>query len=765
MKKITILCILLLCVVTDTMAQKTVTVSGIVSDSNKEPLIGVNIIVKDVPGLGAITDINGKYTIKVEPYNRLVFSYIGYKTQEVLIKEQRSVNIKMEEDVATTIDEVVITGTGAQRKLVQTGAITTVDMEHLMANPSSSVVNALAGNVAGVLARQTSGQPGQNVSEFWIRGISTFGAGTGASLRPLYAELVRKHKDEGLSFRNVVIFNLYEYYPLASEGAGSSFSQLNDLFLSQIDIDKQNVFTIDGTIPQEAVIEYCRLYEQRIQTFGGIDIVLMGIGREGNIAMNEPGSSLSSPTRLILIDSTSRAEAAHNLGVDNLPPCSITMGVATIMAARKIYLLAWGDDKADIIKKAVEDKVSDTLPASYLQMHNNANVCIDLAAASHLTRIQRPWLVTNCEWNDKLIRSAIVWLCMRVKKPILKLTNKDYNENGLSELLALYGSAYNVNIKIFNDLQHTITGWPGGKPNADDTYRPERAKPFPKRVVVFSPHPDDDVISMGGTLRRLVQQGHEVHVAYETSGNIAVGDEEVVRFMHFINGFNQLFDENSNETIKNKYAEIKKFLAAKKEGDMDSRDILTIKGLIRRGEARTASTYNQIPLNRVHFLDLPFYETGKIEKNPISEADVEIVLQLLRDVKPHQIYVAGDLADPHGTHRVCTDAVLAAIDIEKEAGAEWLKDCRIWMYRGAWAEWEIENIEMAVPFSPEELRAKRNSILKHQSQMESAPFLGNDERLFWQRSEDRNRGTAALYDQLGLACYEAMEAFVEYVPL
>ena len=300
---------------------------------------------------------------------------------------------------------------------------------------------------------------------------------------------------------------------------------------------------------------------------------------------------------------------------------------------------------------------------------------------------------------------------------------------------------------------------------ADDTYRPERAKPFPKRVVIFSPHPDDDVISMGGTLRRLVQQGHEVHVAYETSGNIAVGDEEVVRFMHFINGFNQLFDDNSNETIKNKYAEIKKFLAAKKEGDMDTRDILTIKGLIRRGEARTACTFNQVPLSRCHFLDLPFYETGKIEKNPISEADVEIVLKLLREVKPHQIFVAGDLADPHGTHRVCTDAVLAAIDIEKEAGAEWLKDCRTWMYRGAWAEWEIENIEMAVPFSPEELRAKRNSILKHQSQMESAPFLGNDERLFWQRSEDRNRGTAALYDQLGLACYEAMEAFVEYVPL
>ena len=592
----------------------------------------------------------------------------------------------------------------------------------------------------------------------------TIAIGTGASLRPLFTELIRKHKDEGVSFRNVVFFNLYEYYPL-TEGAGSSFSHLNKLFLSQIDIDRQNILTMDGSIPQEAIIEHCRLYEQRIQTFGGLDMVIMGIGREGNIGMNEPGSHASSTTRLILIDATSRSEAAHNIGVDNLPPCSITMGINTIMGARKVYMLAWGEDKADIIRSAVEDKVSDTLPASYLQLHANTSVCVDLAAAAHLTRIQRPWLVTSCEWNDKLVRSAIVWLCTTLNKPILKLTNKDYNENGLSELLALYGSAYNANIKVFNDLQHTITGWPGGKPNADDTYRPERAKPFPKRVVVFSPHPDDDVISMGGTLRRLVQQGHEVHVAYETSGNIAVGDEEVVRFMHFINGFNQLFENSEDKVISDKYAEIKQFFSTKKEGDMDTRDILTIKGLIRRGEARTACTFNRIPLSRCHFLDLPFYETGKIEKNPISEADVEIVLNLLREVKPHQIYVAGDLADPHGTHRVCTDAVFAAIDEEKNAGAEWLKDCRIWMYRGAWAEWEIENIEMAVPLSPEELRAKRNSILKHQSQMESAPFLGNDERLFWQRSEDRNRGTASLYDQLGLACYEAMEAFVEYKPI
>ena len=592
----------------------------------------------------------------------------------------------------------------------------------------------------------------------------TIAIGTGASLRPLFTELIRKHKDEGVSFRNVVFFNLYEYYPL-TEGAGSSFSHLNKLFLSQIDIDRQNIFTMDGSIPQEAIIEHCRLYEQRIQTFGGLDMVIMGIGREGNIGMNEPGSHASSTTRLILIDATSRSEAAHNIGVDNLPPCSITMGINTIMGARKVYMLAWGEDKADIIRSAVEDKVSDTLPASYLQLHANTSVCVDLAAAAHLTRIQRPWLVTSCEWNDKLVRSAIVWLCTTLNKPILKLTNKDYNENGLSELLALYGSAYNANIKVFNDLQHTITGWPGGKPNADDTYRPERAKPFPKRVVVFSPHPDDDVISMGGTLRRLVQQGHEVHVAYETSGNIAVGDEEVVRFMHFINGFNQLFENSEDKVISDKYAEIKQFFSTKKEGDMDTRDILTIKGLIRRGEARTACTFNRIPLSRCHFLDLPFYETGKIEKNPISEAVVEIVVNLLREVKPHQSYVAGDLADPHGTHRVCTDAVFAAIDEEKNAGAEWLKDCRIWMFRGAWAEWEIENIEMAVPLSPEELRAKRNSILKHQSQMESAPFLGNDERLFWQRSEDRNRGTASLYDQLGLACYEAMEAFVEYKPI
>ena len=588
----------------------------------------------------------------------------------------------------------------------------------------------------------------------------------GNSPRNVYSALIRIHKEEGLSFRNVIIFNLYEYYPLTSDAINSNLNALKEMFLDHVDVDKQNIFSPDGTIPKDTIFEYCRLYEQRIESFGGLDAVLLGIGRVGNIGFNEPGSRLNSTTRLILLDNDSRNEASKMFGsIESTPISSITMGVSTILAAKKIYLMAWGEDKAKMVKECVEGAVTDTIPASFLQTHNNAHVVIDLSAAGNLTRIHRPWLVTSCEWNDKLIRSAIVWLCQLTGKPILKLTNKDYNENGLSELLALFGSAYNVNIKIFNDLQHTITGWPGGKPNADDTYRPERAKPYPKRIVVFSPHPDDDVISMGGTIRRLVEQKHDVHVAYETSGNIAVGDEEVIRFLHFINGFNQIFNNSEDKVVVDKYAEIRKFLKEKKDGDIDTRDILTIKGLIRRGEARTACTYNNIPLDHCHFLDLPFYETGRIQKGPLTEADVEIVRNLLREVKPHQIFVAGDLADPHGTHRVCTDAVFAAIDLEKEEGAKWLKDCRIWMYRGAWAEWEIENIEMAVPISPEELRAKRNSILKHQSQMESAPFLGNDERLFWQRSEDRNRGTDALYDNLGLASYEAMEAFVEYIPL
>ena len=590
------------------------------------------------------------------------------------------------------------------------------------------------------------------------------GLGTGQSLTPVFEELTRRH-EAGLSFANVVVFNAYEYFPLNEGSKNSSLVKLHELFLDKVDVKPENVFSFDGTIAQNMVTEHCRAYEKQIKAHGGIDILVLGIGRRGNVASNEPGSGMNSVARLVLTDDITRNEMNMSfVSQEPVPPCSVTLGMSNILKAKKIFVTAWGDEKADIIQKMVEGNISEDIPATFLQTHADATVVTDLAAAAKLTRIVHPWLVTRCEWNDKLTRSAVVWLCQKTGKPILKLTNKDYNDNGLNELLALYGSGYNVNIKIFNDLQHTITGWPGGKPNADDTYRPERANPFPKRVIVFSPHPDDDVISMGGTIRRLVQQGHDVHIAYETSGNIAVGDEEVTRFMHFVNGFNQLFIDNSDETIKKMYADIKTFLANKKAGDIDTPEVRTIKGLIRRGEARTACTFKGIPLDHVHFLDLPFYESGKIEKLPMSERDVNIVRDLILEVKPQQIFVAGDLADPHGTHRKCTDAVLAALDLEKEANAAWLKDCRVWMYRGAWAEWEIENIEMCVPMSPEELRAKRNSILKHSSQMESAPSLGNDARLFWQRSEDRNHDTAKLYHDLGLACYEAMEAFVEYVP-
>lgn len=588
--------------------------------------------------------------------------------------------------------------------------------------------------------------------------------GTGQSLTPIFDELISRH-EKGLKFDNVNIVNAYEYYPLKPGSSISSLQQLKNRLLDKIEIPVGNILSPDGTVAQGDIQKVCSEFEVRIAALGGIDILVLGIGRMGNIATNEPGSSPSSRTRLILIDALSREEMTMSFGgQDAVPPCSITMGMSNIMGAHKIFLTAWGEEKAEIIEKTVEGPVTNTIPASFLQTHNGCHVVTDLAAAAKLTRITHPWLVASCKWNDKLTRAALVWLCQKIGKPILKLTNKDYNENGLSELLALYGSAYQCNIKIFNDLQHTITGWPGGKPNADDSNRPERATPFPKRIIVFSPHPDDDVISMGGTIQRLVNQGHDLHVAYETSGNIAVGDEEVTRFMHFINGFNQIFIDNKDETIKKMYKDIKKFLSEKKEGDIDTLDVRHIKGLIRRGEARTACTYNHIPLDHVHFLDLPFYESGRIEKFPMTEKDVEIVRNLLVEVKPDEIFVAGDLADPHGTHRKCTDAVLAALDLEKQAGAEWLKHCRIWMYRGAWAEWEIENIEMCVPMSPEELRAKRNAILKHSSQMESAPFLGNDERLFWQRAEDRNHATAKLYHDLGLACYEAMEAFVQYRP-
>ncbi|MCC8153532.1 MAG: glucosamine-6-phosphate deaminase [Tannerellaceae bacterium] len=586
----------------------------------------------------------------------------------------------------------------------------------------------------------------------------------GRSPQSVFKELIRKYKEEHLSFRNVIVFNVYEFYPLAAT-AFSNLSYLKDHFLDHVDIDPKNIYSPDGTMPTDQIYEFCKHYEDLIRMVGGIDYMLLGIGHAGNIGFNGPGSTTSVGTRLVLLNNDDRKEASKIFkSIENVPASVITMGVSTILSARTITLMAWGENKAGIIQRTVEGKVSDSDPATYFQNHPNARVMVDLGAAYNLARISHPWLVSSCDWDNQLIRRAIVWLCQLTGKPILKLTNKDYSEHGLGELLALYGSAYDVNIQIFNDIQHTITGWPGGKPNADDSNRPERANPYPKKVIIFSPHPDDDVISMGGTFRRLCDQKHDVYVAYQTSGNIAVGDEEVIRYCEYLRDVCSKY-AGADDSVKKKAEEIIHYLRYEKvEGEKEKDDVLFMKGTIRREEARAGCHYSGvIQDDHIRFLDLPFYETGLVKKNDLGEEDVRIIRELLEEIKPDQMFIAGDLADPHGTHKVCLDAILAAIDEVKEE--EWMKNCRVWMYRGAWAEWEMGHIEMAVPISPEELRHKRNAILKHQSQAESAPFLGDDERLFWQRAEDRNRATAELYRQLGLAAYEAIEAFVQYKPL
>ena len=468
-----------------------------------------------------------------------------------------------------------------------------------------------------------------------------FGISGGASPVPVYEELVRLHKEEGLSFKNVVVYNTYEFYPVL-DFSYSNLQMLKDVFLDKIDIDPNNINSPDATVEKDLISEVCEKFEKKLEISGGIDYLLLGLGRKGNVGFNMPGSSLHSQTRMVMLDGDSRTDISRNFGsLDKVPVSAITMGLYDMMEAKKIALLAWGEQKAESIKDIVEGAVLDSVPGSVLQTHPEATIYVDIAAASELTRLSRPWLVTNCEWDSKLIRRAIVWLCGIVDKPILKLTNKDYNENGLSELIALYGSAYNVNIKIFNDLQHTITGWPGGKPEADDTYRPERATPYPKKVIIFSPHPDDDVISMGGTFQRLVNQGHEVHVAYQTSGNIAVGDEEVIRYISVLKNLNNKFDVGSTK-LQSKYDDILHFLMHEKtKEDLDTPDILFIKSRIRREEARSADRYVGLSNENVHFLDLPFYETGRVKKNPISEKDVHIMKDFIETIKPHQIYVSG----------------------------------------------------------------------------------------------------------------------------
>ena len=585
------------------------------------------------------------------------------------------------------------------------------------------------------------------------KGKCVLALGAGVSTHRAYASLIEKCKQGLVSFKDVVVFNLAEFFPVEAEGP-STFRRLQDVLLNHVDIDKENVFTIDPAVNKTNMADFCGAYLQKIEEQGGLDLVVCEIGPNGTLAFNEPGTSPSSSCRLVSLGNETRHQISSDYKCGTIPANAITLGLADIAKARRVAAMAWG--------KTVEEQPSVKVPASLLQGHPHVKVFCDLPAAEELTRLSMPWKVTNCDWDEKLLRRAIVWLSTSTGKPILKLTDKDYNDWGLGELLALYGSAYNVNIKIFNALQHTITGWPGGKPDADDTYRPERANPYPKRVIVFSPHPDDDVISMGGTLQRLVNQKHDVHVAYETSGNIAVGDEDMMRYIMLMDGVADRFGIDTPDWQKMSKA-IHEFVEAKSAGEIDTPEIRFLKTKIRQCEARIACSYVGVKPDHVHFLNLPFYETGTIKKGDLSEADVDIVRKLITDVKPHQIFVAGDLADPHGTHKVCTDAVLAAVDELKDE--DWMKECRIWMYRGAWAEWEIDHIEMAVPISPEELRSKRNSILKHQSQMENAPFLGDDDRLFWQRAEDRNRATARLYEKLGLAAYEAMEAFVEYKPI
>lgn len=614
---------------------------------------------------------------------------------------------------------------------------------------------------SGEATRSVAQEIADKIRENDKKGDKTvLGLATGSTPIKVYEELVRMHKEDGLSFKSVITFNLDEYYPMNPESLQSYVRFMKEHLFDHIDIPDEQVNIPDGTLEESEIPKYCREYENKITEAGGIDIQILGIGRTGHIGFNEPGSRTDSRTRLITLDRVTRKDAASDFfGEEHVPRRAITMGVGTILDADRIILMAWGEGKAPIIREAVEGKIKESVPATYLQNHSNATVILDEAASEQLTRIKTPWLLTSCEWDDKLIRRAVVWLCLKMNKPVLKLTDEDYNENGMGDLITDMGPAYGINLKVFNELQHTITGWPGGKPNADDTNRPERRIPFPKRAIVFSPHPDDDVISMGGTLIRLVEHGHEVHVAYQTSGNIAVFDDDVIRFADFVSEYAEIFNIGFQKADK-LLTEIREFLKRKDPGQVDSEEIQIIKGLIRRGEAKAGARYCGVPEENLHFLDMPFYETGRVKKKPISQDDIDIVKNLLREVEPHQVYAAGDLSDPHGTHRVCLSAILEAIKQCQED--DWMDDCYLWLYRGAWQEWDINDIEMAVPLSPQELTRKRRAIFKHQSQKDRPLFPGPDEREFWQRSEERNRETAQLYDKLGFAEYEAIEAFVRY---
>ena len=571
---------------------------------------------------------------------------------------------------------------------------------------------------------------------------------------PVYEFLVKEYQAGKFSFKDIEIYSIDEYYPLERNELQSHYRFLKEYIFDLTDIPAENIHCIHSN-KMDDVAGYCQQFEESIKLSGGIDILITN-----GMGSNEPGSPYNSRTRQITMNYTTRVSAASDFfGVEYVPYHAITMGIGTIMEAHKIYYLAWGEGKAGSIKKLVEGNVTDQNPASYLQQHNNVHIVVDDAASVNLTRIDTPWLTGKCEWTDYMIRKSVFWLCKKLEKPILKLTDRDYNDNGMSDLVTAHGPASNINIKVFNDLQHTISGWPGGKPNADDSTRPERAYPFPKRVVVFSPHPDDDVISMGGTVARLSTHGHELHIAYQVSGNIAVFDHDVIKYMDFVRESAKIYGFDYNEANE-RYNRVIEELKHKRPGEADPMDVREIKGSIRRGEAKSACRYLGIPEERVHFLEMPFYETGGVKKKPLSREDIDIIKNLLQEVKPHQIFAAGDLSDPHGTHRVCFQAIIQAC--EELRGEEWFKDCRVWMYRGAWQEWDVAEAEMAVPLSPEEVEIKREAIFRHQSQKDRPLFPGSDKREFWQRAEERNHNTAVLYDKLGMAEYQAIELFVKY---
>ena len=582
------------------------------------------------------------------------------------------------------------------------------------------------------------------------------GLATGSSPIKVYEELVRLHKEEGLSFSNVVTFNLDEYYPMNKENNQSYYYFMHQHLFNHIDIKPENVNIPDGTVSIESLNQYCVDYENKIAKAGGLDFQLLGIGRTGHVGFNEPGSHINSGTRIITLDHITRVDASSDFnGINQVPKRAITMGVSTILRSKRIVLMAWGQNKASIIKTTIQGEISSEVPATFLQNHNNVTFVLDQSAASELTRFETPWLVGECIWTKELKHKAIVWLCKETNQAILKLTDRDYNNNGMSDLLAQEGSAYDLNINMFNVLQHTITGWPGGKPNVDDSHRPERANPAQKRVILFSPHPDDDVISMGGTFSKLIKQGHDVHVVYQTSGNIAVTDDEALKFAEVCNDF-----IGGKKDLDINFQEVIDFINNKKENEVDSSEVRKLKGLIRRRESYAATRYIGLKDENTHFLDLPFYETGKIKKNPLGAEDIAIVKDIIEKIKPHQVFAAGDLADPHGTHEVCLNAILAAMNLLKHES--FMNDCWLWLYRGAWHEWDVHEIDMAVPLSPDEVLLKRHAILYHQSQKDRVMFQGNDSREFWVRAEDRNKNTAKIYDELGLSEYQAIEAFKRY---